>query len=136
MHAVRIEPRSLGDARLVPSPSEMPSRWRTVWPWLFWLCWGAWLAVSDLRSDDIQPAVLMLVLGGAVLGFARPRTWWLWALALAAWIPAEPWVSAATGIEMFAPANIGGWILPPLPALAGGLLGRSIALGVRPAREG
>lgn len=136
MHAVHIQPRSLGAARLVPSPSEMPSAWRIVWPWLFWLCWGGWLAVSDLRSDSIQPAVLMLVLGGAVLGFARPGAWWLWALALAAWIPAEPWLAALTGIEMLSPANIGGWILPLVPAFAGALLGRSVALGVRPVREG
>ena len=134
MDAARTHPRSTGAARLVPLPSEMPSAWRIAWPWLFWACWGAWLAVSDLLSDEVQPAVIRLIVGGALLGFARPGTWWFWSLALAAWIPAEPLVASLLPIDVVpAAADPSRWCLPMIPALLGGFLGRSISRGVRPA---
>jgi len=132
--AVRTQARPIGAARLVPPPS-VPSAWRTGWPWLFWACWGAWLAVSDLRDEEVQPAVIRLIVGSALLGFARPRTWWFWSIAFAAWIPAEPLVASLLRIEVAAPADPGLWYLPLVPALLGGFLGRSIARGVRPMRE-
>lgn len=134
MDAARTQARPTGAARLVPSPSEMPSAWRTGWPWLFWACWGAWLAVSDLRDAEVQPAIIRLIVGGALLGFARPRTWWFWALALAAWIPAGPLLSPLLPDDV-APAasDPSRWVLPMIPALLGGFLGRSVARGVRPA---
>lgn len=133
MDAARTQARPTGAARLVPFPSEMPSAWRIGWPWLFWACWGAWLAVSDLLSDEVQPAVIRLIVGGALLGFARRRTWWFWSLALAAWIPAEPLVASLLSIDVAPGSNPGLWYLPTIPALLGGFLGRSIARGVRPA---
>lgn len=113
----------------------MPSVWQIAWPWLFWACWGVWLAVSDLRNDDVQPAVIRLLVGAALLGFARPRVWWFWALALAAWIPAEPLVASAFRLDVPIHDNPGTWFLPPIPALLGAFLGRSIARGVKPAPE-
>lgn len=92
--------------------------WRTAWPWLFWGLWGAWLAVSDLRNDDVQPAVVLMFAGAFVLGFARPRAWWAWAVALGAWVPAEPLVSRLTGIPPVWPFNAGA-VLAFVPALAG-----------------
>ena len=129
MDAVRTQPRPTGAARLVPPPSAMPSAWQIAWPWLFWACWGVWLAVSDLRNDDLPPAVLRLLLGGAVLGFMRPSRWWLWSLALAAWVPAEPLVAGMLKLTPGFEYNAGMWLLPPLPALVGGFLGRGIARG-------
>ena len=133
MHVARTQPRPIGAARLVPLPSEMPSAWQTAWPWLFWACWGAWLAVSDLRNEDVQPAVLRLVVGAAVLGFARPRTWWSWSLALAVWIPAESLVAPLLGMTSVPYDNPGVWFLPPVPELVGGILGRCASRGVKPA---
>jgi hypothetical protein len=133
VHVARTQPRPIGAARLVPLPSEMPSAWQTAWPWLFWACWGAWLAVSDLRSEGVQPAVLRLVVGAAVLGFARPRTWWAWSLALALWIPAEPYVALLLGTGRVPHDDLGVWFLPAIPALVGGFLGRSVSHGVKPA---
>ena len=134
MDAVRTHPRPTGAARLVPPPT-VPSAWRTGWPWLFWACWGAWLAVSDLRDDEVQLAVIRLILGGALLGFARPRTWWFWSFALAAWIPAEPLLASLFRIEFAREADPGRWYLPLIPALLGGFLGRSVARGVSPESE-
>jgi hypothetical protein len=120
---------------MVPLPSEMPTAWQTGWPWLFWACWGAWLAVSDLRTDVVQPAVVRLIVGAAVLGYARPRHWWLWALALAAWIPAEPALASLLRLDAVPHEPLATWLLPPIPALAGALLGCSVARSVRPAPE-
>jgi len=83
-----------------------------------------------MRNDEVQPAVLRMLVGGAVLGFARPRTWWCWALALAAWVPAEPLLDAAFALGARPEANLGGWLLPPIPAFLGAFLGRSMALGM------
>ncbi|MEQ1831496.1 MAG: hypothetical protein ABL977_00465 [Candidatus Eisenbacteria bacterium] len=130
MSVVRSHLRPAEAARLVPSPADLRPEWKTAWPWLFWALWGVWLAVSDLHSDDIQPAVLRMLLGAAVLGYARPRRWLLWSLALAAWVPAEPLVAAVLRVTPESPTNAGVWILPPLVAMVGGILGRSIARGV------
>ncbi|HEY6193420.1 MAG TPA: hypothetical protein VI504_00110 [Candidatus Eisenbacteria bacterium] len=127
MHSVRFPPRPIGAARLVPTPTDLRPEWKHAWPWLFWALWGAWLAVSDLRSDDLQPAVFRMLLGAAVLGAAQRRRWWLWSLALAAWVPAEPIVAAVLRTTPGYETNSGVWILPPLTALVGGFLGRGIA---------
>jgi hypothetical protein len=91
-----------------------------------------WLSVSDLRNHGLQSAFLLLIVGSAVLGFARPRAWWFWSLALAAWIPAEPMVASLLGMTATPSTNAAAWFLPPLPALVGGFLGRSIARAVKP----
>ena len=130
MSIVRSTPRATGAARLVPTPADLRPDLKTAWPWLFWMLWGAWLAVSDLRSDDLQGAVLRMVLGALVLGYARPARWWLWSLALAAWVPAEPALATLLHITPNFDYNPGMWFLPPIPALVGGFLGRGIATGV------
>ncbi len=135
MNVVRSQLRPAGVARLVPSAESLRPDWKTAWPWLFWACWGAWLAVSDLRNDEVQPAVLRLLVGGALLGYMRPRTWWVWALALAAWVPAELILAPMLRITPLYPPNPGVWALPPLPALVGAFLGRSVARGVAARRS-
>ena len=126
-------PRPVGAERLVPTPAETDRAWKTVWPWLFWALWGVWLVVSDLRDErQLQPALLRLLIGAALLGFLRPRRWWLWSLALAAWVPFEPALAVLLRLSPSYEFNIGSWVLPPLPALIGGFLGRSMARGVRP----
>jgi threonine/homoserine/homoserine lactone efflux protein len=111
---------------MVPLPSEMPSMWDSILPYVFWLGWGLWTAVSDLHSTDVQPAVIRLVIGGAVLGFLRPNKWYLWALALSAWIPLEPIVAQQLNLTDTLHSSLLGTLLPPIPALIGGLLGRTV----------
>jgi hypothetical protein len=36
----------------------------------------------DLHANEVQPAVLLLLVFGAVLGFARSRSAWRWAIVL------------------------------------------------------
>jgi hypothetical protein len=108
-----------------PSPTARRA-WTIAWPWLFWSLWGVWLACSDLRNDEVQPAVLLLLVGGAVLGYARPRAWWAWALALAAWIPAEYLLSPLIHVPPQSPFNPGTALLPPIPALLGAAAGMGL----------
>jgi len=114
-------------SRDVPSPAaSRRNAWSAVWPWLFWALWGAWLAVSDLRSDDVQPAVLLLLAGGFVLGFARPRGWWAWGIGLGLWVVAEPLIAATLGLAMADPVHRGA-VLAFIPALLGTATGAAIA---------
>jgi hypothetical protein len=131
-------PRAIGTPRLVPTPAELPPPWKSAWPRLFWLAWGLALAITDMRSEEVRPALLMLVAGAAVLGFARPRLWWFWSLALAAWVPAESLVNGILRLGLSPHVNAGAWFLPPIPALLGGFLGKMAAKAVRerdPARS-
>lgn len=43
--------------------STIRGRARAAWPWRFWALWGVWLAASDLRNDDVQPAVALMSMG-------------------------------------------------------------------------
>jgi len=130
MTGVRF-PRPTGAARMVPSPAELRQTLAQSWPWLFWAAWGTWIAFADLQHTDIQPAILRLLVGALVLGYARPRRWWLWSLALACWVPLEPVLAVLAGLSPTYDYNLGVWALPPLPALAGGLVGRGIASAMR-----
>jgi hypothetical protein len=70
-----------GASSAAPTTARFSNAWRTAWPWLFWAPWGAWLADSDLRSDEVQPAVILLLAGALVPGSARPRSWRGWTAA-------------------------------------------------------
>jgi hypothetical protein len=105
----------------------MPPAWKAIWPLVFWAAWGLWLAVADLQNADVQPAVLRLLVGGGVLGFARPNTWLLWAIALSAWVPLEPFVAQVLHLPDTFRSTLLGMLLPLVPALVGGYLGRTLA---------
>ncbi len=132
MNVVRSHHHPAEHARLVPSPDSTRPTWATVWPWLFWLCWGAWLAVSDLRDTQLQPAIMRVLMGATVLGFARPKRWWVWSAGLAAWVPCEPVLAALMRQPTDVVMSPGMFVLPLMPALVGGFLGRSMAIGVLP----
>jgi hypothetical protein len=100
---------------------------RSIWPFFFWLGWGLWIAIADLRAGGVQPAVIKLLVGGAVLGFGRPRTWWIWSLALGAWVPLEPIIASVFHMTHTLQTSPLGLLLPPIPALLGGLVGRALA---------
>ena len=127
MHALSSHLRPVGSARVVTPSSEMPSMWSAIWPFLFWALWGVWTSVSDLHGEGVMSAVIRLFVGAGILGFFRPRTWWVWALALSAWVPLEPMVASALSLTGTQRSALMGTIIPPIPALLGGLLGKSFA---------
>lgn len=97
----------------------------SIWPFLFWGGWGLWTATGDLQTSNVAPALIKLGIGAAVLGFARPNGWWIWALALSAWVPLEPLVAEAMKMENATRSALLGTLLPPIPALLGGVVGRA-----------
>jgi hypothetical protein len=96
-----------------------------IWPFLFWAVWGLWTATGDLQTTNVTPALIKIGVGAAVLGFARPNTWWIWALALSAWVPLEPLVAEVMKLENTTRSALMGTLLPPIPALIGGVVGRA-----------
>jgi hypothetical protein len=122
-----------GATSAAPTTGRPWSAWRTAWPWLFWALWGAWLAVSDLRNDEVQGTVLLVLAGAFVLGLARRRAWWAWGVALAAWVPAEPLVTRVTGTAPAWPYNPG-VVLAFVPGLLGAGAGARVAGLVQTAR--
>jgi hypothetical protein len=78
----------------------------------------------DRHSEEVQPAVLLLVVFGAVFSFLDPRRAWLWWLVLGSSIPATLLWSRARGLPLpFEVDNFGWTFLAFLPAGAGTLLG-------------
>lgn len=43
---------------------------------------GLFISWIDVHATEVQPAVLMLLVFGAALGFARSRSAWRWAIVL------------------------------------------------------
>jgi len=114
-------------SRDVPSPAaSRKNAWSAAWPWLFWALWGAWLAVLDLHNDEVQPTVLLLLVGGFVLGLARPRRWGAWAIGLGLWVVAEPLIARAFHLAMAYPPNAGA-VLAFIPAGLGTGAGAAVA---------
>lgn len=128
MNVVRSHPHPAAAARLVPSAESLRPDWKTAWPLLFWALWGVWLAVSVLLEGDLQPAMLRLLVGGAVLGYARPRIWYLGAAALTVWVPVSGWIAPLFGMP--SPDGAGAWLVGFLPAAVGAFLGRNVSAGV------
>jgi hypothetical protein len=54
--------------------------------------------LTDLRTDDPQLPVLLLLTFGLFLGFAQPQAAWRWALVLGLWIPFLGWIARAARV--------------------------------------
>lgn len=130
MNVVRSHPHPAEAARLVPSAESLRPDWKTAWPWLFWALWGVWLAVSALLDADLQPAMIRLLIGAAVLGYAQPKTWLPWSLALSLWVPAQAMLAPIFGVPVMDTMGWAPWVVALLPSLVGGFLGRNVAAAV------
>ena len=81
----------------------------------------------DLNSDDVQVTVLLLLVLGYFLGFARPRRAWQLGLLLGAWVP----LFGIGRVLLFGhearmiPEGLGS-LLSLVPALGGVFLGSAI----------
>ena len=95
--------------------------------WRDWVCAAAAVAVGvfagvvDFHNNEPQPAAAVLLVLGAMLGFARPRHAWRWGVIAAVGIPAVYLIGRAIGCK---PAdslhpNIFGSLVAVIPALIG-----------------
>jgi hypothetical protein len=96
-----------------------------LWHYLLALFLGLMIGWIDLRSVEVQPTVLLLLVFGLFLGFAQPRHAWRWAVILAVWIPLGGLVALVAGLRTPAPAEPGvaGSFIAFIPALIGSYCG-------------
>lgn len=72
---------------LFPISMVLLWKWPKLWHQLLALVLGVLIGFLDLRSDDPQFAVLLLLMFGSFLGFAQPERAWRGALILGAGVP-------------------------------------------------
>jgi hypothetical protein len=59
-----------------------PPGWHDTAAWIAALGFGAFAVHVDLHNDEVQAAVLVLLVGGGLLGLLVPQRAWRWALVL------------------------------------------------------
>jgi hypothetical protein len=69
-----------------------------LWHLLLALYLGLIVGLTDLRTDDPQLPILLLITFGLFLGFAQPKAAWRWALVLGLWIPVLGVIARAAGV--------------------------------------
>lgn len=122
---------ALGPSADVPPPT---SAWSRFWPALVYLAVTPWFLHADRSGDDVQPAVLVILAIGLVLGFARPRQWWLWAIAIGLWPMLERLSEWLGWLPSAYASDPGSGLIALIPAFAATLAGRTLrrAITARP----
>jgi hypothetical protein len=88
---------------------------------------GLVAALIDVNSDDVQVTVLLLLVFGYFLGFARRTETWQLGILLGMWVPLFAMIRAYTlgGTGHFIPEGVGS-LLSLVPAFVGVFLGAAI----------
>ncbi len=96
-----------------------------LWHYLFALFLGLVIGWMDVRSVEVQPTVLMLLVFSLFLGFAQPRHAWRWGLLLAVWVPLGGLAAQVIGLRTPAPDEPGviGSLIAFIPAFVGAYAG-------------
>jgi hypothetical protein len=100
----------------------------SVLPWLLIIAIAAFAVSVDLHNDEVQAAVLVIVVGGFLIGAGWPAGAWRWALMLGLSILVGEWMAPRLGwiARDVAPPNWGA-----LVALIPAFLGTYMGVGVR-----
>ena len=89
---------------------------------------GSFAGYVDFHNDEPQPAVLVILVAGGLLGLLAPRLAWLWAIVLVLGIPGAYLVGSMIGAAPRAPIEPAwGWLVALIPAFLatyGGVLVR------------
>ena len=106
-------------------PVSMLVLWRfpALWVRMLVLYLGLLTGLLDLRTDDAQFPVLLLLVFGFFAGFAQPRRAWLSALLLGMWVPVVTIAALFAGVIRGRPYGVPAAGLAFLPALLGAYLG-------------
>lgn len=100
------------------------------------LALGTLVGFTDLRAEEVQPAVLMIVSFGALLGAAYPEGAWRRALMLGLSVPVAHLVAQYTGRVLPYPVpHFLDTFLALIPAFVGTYLGVGLRKVVAPAKE-
>ncbi len=91
---------------------------------------GLFAGYVDFHNDEPQPAVLVILVAGLLVGLLAPRLAWLWAIILVLGIPAAYLIGGAVGATPRTPIEPSfGWVIAFLPAFLatyGGVLVRKV----------
>ena len=92
---------------------------------------GVGIAILDRGQDEVQPAVLLLLVAAFGLSCARPRDAWAFALLLGAGVPGLELWTRLSGIPPVSDSVPGSTVLAFLPAALGALLGAVVRTAFR-----
>ena len=97
---------------------------------------GTLVGYTDLRTEEVQPVVLMIVTFGAVMGAAYPDGAWRRALMLGLSVPLAHLVAQYTGRVLPYPIpRFADTFLALIPAFVGTYVGVALRRVVAPAKE-
>ena len=97
------------------------------------LACGAAIAWLDFNADEVQPAVLLLLVSGFGLGAFDPSRAWLWAALLGSCIPALHFLAPRLELVPRYPMPVTPWyaiFLPLIPAAIGAAVGAAVRLAL------
>lgn len=100
---------------------QRPNQLLSVWPFGLALALAVWIGRVELRADEVQGPLLLVLLGTFSLGLARPRLAWLWGLILGGAIFIAHILAPAFGWPEPFPPEPNVWAT--LPAIVFGLVG-------------
>lgn len=87
---------------------------------------GAWISYRDLYNDDIQPAILHLLIASGLFAYFYPKRAYRIAFLLALCIPMGRFVVDLLHIPVPYPAGYFGGLLACIPSVIGAALGRRL----------
>jgi hypothetical protein len=91
---------------------------------------GAAAGYADLHGESVQPAALLVIVGGCLVGGILPERWWL-AILVGVGVPLTRLLAPEAALEdVLAPSGAGA-LLAPLVALAAGGLGAAMVRHLR-----
>ena len=100
------------------------------------LALGTLVGYTDLRAEEVQPAVLLIVSFAAVLGAAYPDGAWRRALMLGLSVPLAQLISHYTGRALPYPLpRFADTFLALIPAFVGSYIGVALRHVVAPVKE-
>ncbi len=102
---------------------------RTVLPLIATLAVATFAVVVDLHNDEVQAAVLVILVGGFMVGVIWPAAAWRWALILGLSIVIGDPLGVRLGVRPPWPET--GWNAGALVALIPAFIGTYVGVGVR-----
>jgi len=95
--------------------------WRKpeLWLHLWTLFVGVLVGLMDVRANEVQMTVLLLLAFGFFAGFNQPRRAWRWALLLGVWVPIFAFIAMGIGLTQFRAQQQFGSFIALVPAFLG-----------------
>jgi hypothetical protein len=108
--------------------------WLEATAWIAAVGFGIFAVHVDLHNDEVQAAVLVLLVGGGLLGMMAPHRAWRWALILGLSIVVGDYAAPQLHLIARAPEPVNwGALLALIPAFVGTYVGVGVrsVLGTR-----